>query len=238
MIVKYRTDYANEVHQLVVSVSRHLWIGKDGAIRYQKKPFEISLAKLGSSTRRHVVHYLVRDHYSGAFFAEIATSPDLPDVRKFLLRAWCRKDQLSFCGMPEYLTVPKTVDVQFPNLLTWLDELGVEKLEATSGFQAGVRDLKTWEDDLRSRLYWYPPNDLDRLPALAESMCYDLTERELFSRPHVSRWRNGVRTLRFPIPDNRVIQIAPDEWRAHIRELYSQHLNRITARAGVFYPDN
>ncbi|HYH05706.1 MAG TPA: hypothetical protein VEK11_01485 [Thermoanaerobaculia bacterium] len=230
MSVRYRTEYSNEVHQLVVSVSRHLWIGKDGAIRHQVKPFEISLAKLATSAKRHIVHYLVRDHHSGAFYAEIATSPNLPDVRKFLLRAWSRKDHLSFCGVPEFLTVPQTVDAQFPDLLTWLDDLGVEIVEATSGFQAGVRDLKTWEDDFRYNLAWYPADDLDRLPALSESMCYDLTERELFNRPHVNRWRAGLRNLRFPLPDNPVIQIASEEWRRHIRDLELERLNRIAAR--------
>lgn len=230
MTVRYRTDYSNEVHQLVVSVSRHLWVGKDGAIRYQQKPFEISLAKLPASSKRHVIHYLVRDHFSGAFYGEFAVSPDLHDVRKFLTRAWSRKDHLSFCGVPDFLTVPKTVDAQFPELLTWLDDLGVEIVEATSGFQAGVRDLKTWEDDFRYNLEWYPADDLDRLPALAESMCYDLTERELFKRPQVNRWRTGLRDLRYPLPENPIIQIARDEWRRYVRDLELARLNKITAR--------
>lgn len=89
--------------------------------------------------------------------------------------------------VPDSLTVPKTVVSQFPDLLPWLDDLGVDVIKATSGFQAGVRDLRTWEDEFRNKLSWYPADDLKRLPALAESMSYDLTERELFKRPHVER---------------------------------------------------
>lgn len=235
MSIRYTTDYSNQAHQLVVSVSRHLWVAKDGAIRYQRKPFEISLAKLSTGSKRHVVHYLVKDHFSGAFYGEIAVSPQLHDVRTFLTRAWSRKDQLSFCGVPDFLCVPKTVATRFPDLLTWLDELGVKIVEATSGFQAGVRDLKTWEADLSYSLAWYPPSDLDRLPALAESMCYDLTEHELFSRPHIKRWRAGLRNVRYPLPDNPVIKIAPDEWRQYVRDLKFARLHRTANR--VASPD-
>jgi hypothetical protein len=136
--VRYQSDYANQVHQLIVSVSRHLWVTKEGLLRYQRKPLEVSLAKLARTEKRHVVHYLIRDHHSGLLYAEMAVTPQLFSAREFLLRAWSRTDQLSFSGVTDALTVPKTVADAFPDLLHWLDELGVEAIAATSGFQRQV----------------------------------------------------------------------------------------------------
>ena len=41
------------------------------------------------------------------------------------------------------------VAVAFPKLLPWASSLDVELLEVTSGFQAGIRDVPTWEKYLR-----------------------------------------------------------------------------------------
>ena len=92
-----------------------------------------------------------------------------------------------------------------------------------------------WPDELRSNLEWYPANDLDRLPALAESMTCDLTER--FNRPHINRWRSGLRQLRYPLAENPVIQIAPDEWRRYVRGLERAPLDAIAARIEARHPN-
>ena len=66
MFVRYQSDYPNQVHQLIVSVSKHLYITARGEIRFQKKAFDVSLDKIGKLPKEHLVHYLLRDHYSGA----------------------------------------------------------------------------------------------------------------------------------------------------------------------------
>lgn len=230
MSVRYRTDYANEVHQLVVSVSRHLWIGADERIHVQKKPFEISLSKLATAPKRHLVHYLVRDHFSGAFYGEIAVAPTLPEVREFLVRAWSRKDRLAFCGVPDHLTIPKTVEVQFADTRAWVKGLGVQVIEATSGFQAGVRDLKTWEADICHQLAWYPDGDAGSLPALSEAVTFDLTQREIFNRLHVARWRAGLRELRFPLPNDPVLTLVPEASRHLLDDARDEFLRRFLPR--------
>lgn len=227
-MLRYVSEYSNQVHQLLVSVSRHLWVTRDGRIQYQRKAFEVSLEKLPGAPKRHIVHYLVRDHFSGLVYAELAISPDLPDPREFLTRAWSRKDALSFCGIPAYLTLPGTVDRRFCELRPWLHELSVDVIKASSGFQAGVRDLKTWEDEVRYALWWYPANDLRHLPALAESMCLDISERAEDGPKPADRWREDLRELRFPRFENPLLQLVPDEARSRLREQRSAAMRNLT----------
>jgi hypothetical protein len=125
----------------MVSVSRHLYLIKNGSVRFQKGKFDYTLANIHRSEKQHIVHYLVRDHFSGAFYAGATPSSQLIPVDEFLLRAWSKKDEYIFCGLP--------VAEAFPNLLAWVDSLAIELLEVTSGFQGGIRDLPTWEDYLQ-----------------------------------------------------------------------------------------
>jgi len=37
-MAKKEKSFSNEIHQLLVTVSRHLYLDKKGAITYQKKP--------------------------------------------------------------------------------------------------------------------------------------------------------------------------------------------------------
>ena len=41
----YASTRPNHVHQLMVSVSRHLYAGTDGLLKYQKKSMEMTLPK-------------------------------------------------------------------------------------------------------------------------------------------------------------------------------------------------
>ena len=53
----------------MINMSRHLYLIKNGSVRFQKKKFEHTLANMHKSEKEHVVHYLIRDHFSGAFYA-------------------------------------------------------------------------------------------------------------------------------------------------------------------------
>jgi hypothetical protein len=43
MAREYASNYSNEVHQLIVSVSRHYFITRQGFLKHQKKPLEVNL---------------------------------------------------------------------------------------------------------------------------------------------------------------------------------------------------
>lgn len=153
MILRYQSDYSNQVHQLVVSVSRHFYVTKSGHLKFQKKQMEISLASLDQSEKEHVVHYLIRDHFSGAFYGEMHSSKALTLIEDFLSRAWTPKTEYPFCGTPEYLTIPKTVEAAFPTVNKFIESLQIEPIPVTSGFFAGVRDVRTWEEHIRWNAY-------------------------------------------------------------------------------------
>jgi len=147
-MLHYVTDYPNHVHQLTVSASKHYYVTKNGRLKYQHKPMEIRLENVTQSERTHLVHYLLRDHYSGLFFSEVVASNRLVPIEQFLSRAWSKKSDYVFCGIPVLLTVPKTVEAVFPTIKESVAKLGVQFAEVTSGFQGGVRDIRTVEDCL------------------------------------------------------------------------------------------
>lgn len=202
----YQSDYPNQVHQLMVSVSRHLYLIKNSSVRFQKKKFEHNLANMHKSEKEQVVHYLIRDHFSGAFYAEATSSSQLIPVDQFLLRAWSKKQEYIFCGLPEYLSIPNTVAEAFPNLLSWVDSLGVKLLEVTSGFQGGIRDLPTWEEYLRMVFAIGEETRLSEVQAKAARISNYLNSERGDRASKIDKWAYRVGAVRFPSGETAVIQ--------------------------------
>lgn len=144
----YQTDYPNQVHQLIISVSKHLWVSKDNRLLSQKKPFEIDLRTREKAKKEHLVHYLLSDHFSGVVYGETCTVSNMIHLGEFIHRAWSQKAEYIFCGIPEMVTVPQTVLDTFPQVVNLLSEMDIKIAKVTSGFQGGVRDVRTWEDRL------------------------------------------------------------------------------------------
>jgi hypothetical protein len=67
---RYKSDYPNQVHQLLVTVSKHFHIGAKGQLRYQFKAMDVNFNNLEKSEREQIVFYLLRDHFSGVFYAD------------------------------------------------------------------------------------------------------------------------------------------------------------------------
>ena len=147
-IVQYRSLHPNHVHQLMVTVSKHYYVSKDGLLKYQKKPFEIKLSDVKAEKRSHLLVFTIRDHFSGLFYAEVQTGPELPDIYRFLRSAWSEKVHHPMQGLPELMTIPKSVETSYPGLIENIDALGIRLVEVSSGFQGGVRDIRTIEDSL------------------------------------------------------------------------------------------
>ena len=147
-MVRYKRDHANENHQLMIAVSKHWYITRDGCLQWQMKPMEIDLRTCGASDRIHVVNYIIRDHYSGLFFAAVSRSDEQRSAEDFLTEAWSTKAEHPLVGPPEHLCVAKTCLAAFPMLAEFLREHKVRILDATSGFQSGIRDAQTWNSCL------------------------------------------------------------------------------------------
>lgn len=143
---RYRSEHPNQVHQLVVAVSKHYYAGKDGLLKYQGKPFDVSLAKLPKTARHHMLTYVLRDHCTGVFYAEICFAPEVMPLKQFLSRAWGEKPDYPFCGLPEMLSFPANLREAFPGVAEDVEQLGIGVYQPRSGFEAGAtRDIRTIE---------------------------------------------------------------------------------------------
>ncbi len=143
------TDYSNQLHQLLVSVSRHLYITKDGFIKYQEKPAAaVSVKDYRKAGRERLVYYVLRDHFSGSFVFQVASTKSLIPLAEFLFYVW-REDageEKFLWGMPESLSIPK--NISSPGLYSGVEKLGIRSLNPPSGFDSGIRVLRDIEGNL------------------------------------------------------------------------------------------
>ena len=140
-------QFANETHQLLVSISRHLYITGDGVLKYQDKRMEVDLGNYRSSRREHLVYYILNDLFSGNFIFGVATTKKMLPLLDFLHYAWKKdKAEAHFWGLPQKLSVPRRLSS--PALLDGLQKLGVEPFHPSSGFTSGIHAVKSLEDSI------------------------------------------------------------------------------------------
>ena len=141
------TSFSNETHQLLVTVSRHLYLDKKGVITYQKKPFDVNINNYSKSNKEHLVYYAMLDHFSGNFIFDIGTTRRMLPLADFLHFAWRKgKKEDHFYGLPLSVSVPKRISS--PGLLEGLQSLGVEPFHPVSGFSSGVHVIKNLEENI------------------------------------------------------------------------------------------
>jgi hypothetical protein len=199
MILNYKSDYPNQVHQLSVSVSKHYYVTKAGKLKYQKKKQEVNLDNVTNSERIHVVHYVLRDHCSGLFYAELALSNGLIPVQEFLYRAWAIEKDYTFYGVPKMLAIPDTVEKKFPKIKERVAWLGIELIKVTSGFQGGIRDIKTIEQYIGFCEGYSIEKALTEIKGL-----YNFLNRQKSRNgkdTKIDLWRNHVKELAAPRPE-------------------------------------
>lgn len=149
MMYNYVSKCSNHVHQLVVSISNHLYLLKNGEMGYQKKSFGLNLKNYHKSSKRHIIHYIIKDHFSGAIYGELYPTDKVQSLDKFLFNAWRIKKDYKFHGLPECLLVPKTVIGYYPNIVKLFKNTNIRYEEAMSGFHAGAPTvIKEWEKQI------------------------------------------------------------------------------------------
>ncbi|MGI6615481.1 MAG: hypothetical protein ACOX30_05625 [Dethiobacteria bacterium] len=140
-------QFANETHQLLVSISRNLYITGDGVLKYQEKRMDVDTTNYHRSKREHLVYYALNDLFSGNFIFAVATTKKMLPLLDFLHYAWKKdKEEAHFWGLPLKLSVPRRLS--FPALLDGLQKLGVEPFHPSSGFTSGIHIIKSLEDNL------------------------------------------------------------------------------------------
>ena len=166
MLNHYSSPYPNYIHQLFITPSRHLYILKDKRLKWQSKAMEVKLERIEEVEREHLVHYVLADHRSAAFYAELGTSKTLMEPTEFLTRAWSRKPDYFFHGIPENLIVPTAVSNKYPEIGDWLEQLDVRIVPPPSGFYAGIHQVKNWEKNVASTICFH--DYLEKTPCTME----------------------------------------------------------------------
>jgi hypothetical protein len=163
---------------------------------------DTDLASLSADSKEHVLHYLIRDHFSGVFYAELYSSSTLTAVEEFLFRAWSLKVDYPFCGVPDYVSIPKTVRTAFPTIIKLVDAYGIKTVDVTSGFQSGaIRDIKTWEQHVCGEIRCDEGLGLLQAwtPEVSARISSDLNGEYSGRQSKIYKWDYGVREpIRLP----------------------------------------
>lgn len=194
MYKRYKSDFPNQVHQLLVSVSQHYLIGKTNKIRYQKKPMDVSLKNFDKSDREHLVHFILRDHFSGFFHVEVASTKKMIPLQDFLLRGFLPKPDIKFCGIPVALMIPKQVEEFLPSVIDLLNSLGIQKINPPSGFASGIVAVKHWERIMKVPLL--PDEGINSLELLNPRMTAYYCET--YNSDNLSIWTDRIKKIYVP----------------------------------------
>ena len=187
----------NENHQLLVSVSKHLYVLKSGAVTYQKKPMDVNLKNYRRTGREHILHYIVRDEASGMMYAELHSGCAAAPVMDFLCRAWRKKYNFYFEGLPQELCVPETIYTG--ELGGALSGLGIRAMKPESGFRAGVRSVRSWEEALTWFALHYP--GIRNFAELRHYTEYLADELNTYDQARIGLWENQEESKRWPPPE-------------------------------------
>jgi hypothetical protein len=189
MYHSYKTDYPNQVHQLNYSISQNYHVLKSGEIKYQEKKFDVNWKNYEKTGKRHLVNFLVRDHFSNCFYAEIFPIDETPHIREFLFNAWRRKDTLEFCGIPKTLILGRHVMDKFPDLENLQSTLGLNIELATNGFATGIRSLRDWESSIKFYTSFQNNETIADFQGNIEHICRSINLRDSGkTQPNFLKW--------------------------------------------------
>lgn len=152
-MTRSRKGYANELHQLLVSHSRHLYFDTRNFLHYQDKAITVSTSGDQRRRKEQVVYYMLIDKFSGNVFFSLTTSRHLFPLLEFLYAAWNLDERHDFFGLPREITIPKIITS--PSLFSGLQSLGIEARNPGSGFEAGVRYVNLIEAEVWFNYRYY-----------------------------------------------------------------------------------
>lgn len=80
----YKSDYPNQVHQLNYSISQNYHLLKMERLNIKQK-FDINLSNYTKTGKRHLYSFLIRDHFSNCFYAELHPIDEAHNIKDFCL---------------------------------------------------------------------------------------------------------------------------------------------------------
>jgi len=196
------TEYSNELHQLLVSVSKHLYFGSDGNARYQSKPMDVNIKNFHKSNKDHLVYYILRDHFSGTFTFQIASTKRLIPLVDFLHYAWSKDagEEKFIYGMPDSIFVPQMISTE--GLFSGLSNLNINPLNPPSGFASGIRVIRDIEDNLYFNMGRTVDHSLEGMNKLRTKV-YSYLINSSFRNNYFTKWQANLPTSVHPkiVPD-------------------------------------
>ncbi len=192
----YVTEYPNQVHQFNIGFSKSFSVSSNRKLKFHYTSLRPRPEDMLSTHHHYVLFYLVRDHFSGLFFTEAYTAGENPNPVTFLAKAWKLKPKLRFSGIPDLLIIPHTTEKLYPNTIASISAMGIKTMLPTSGFQGGVRDLRTAEDFIRTG----SGGPISNLSALIELQMLSLEQysSHVPNRTKAELWDQYLRPQRFP----------------------------------------
>ncbi len=196
----FKSEYSNQIHQLLITVSRHFYIKKDGRIAYQESPLSAHVKNLAEAQKEPLVYYIVRDHFSGNFILGLGSGQDLIPLIDFLYAAWRKKEEGgTLAGLPEILSVPKNIAT--PELLSGLKELGIKPVHPPSGFASGIAMIRSLEENVGFNLTRIAIPDFPGLLSMEDNISHYMLGGS-FRKSKKQVWKEGLTGGHPRVPGN------------------------------------
>lgn len=93
LLNKKDLTHSNQYQQLLVTVSKHFYVQKEGSLAWQQKAFGVNINNSSKAKKELLVHYILRDAFSGSFYLELATTQTLLPLVNFLFSAWKKAEK-------------------------------------------------------------------------------------------------------------------------------------------------
>lgn len=188
----YKSDYPNQVHQLNYSISQNYYLLKNGEIKYQAKKFDVNLSNYTKTGKRHLYSFLIRDHFSNCFYAELHPIDEAHNIKEFLFNAWKHKKDFEFRGIPRSLIIGRHVAEKFPFINNLEKNIGLNIELAKNGFATGIRSLRDWENNIKYFTYFEGYKTIAEFQNHTELMCRDINCRESGkTEQNLLKWANN-----------------------------------------------
>lgn len=172
---------------LFISLSKHLYLTKDGYLRRQAKPIDPRIP----GPKQLLTRLAVLDVDTGSVYGEFHNETTAKDLIGFLARAWSKKTEHPMKGVPKLLNVPAVAltDESYRDDLEFaVRHTGLLLGKLPSGFAAGANALKQLEHRVAA-MQWRADDieiDLEIIHSTAAAISVEASDS--FSHMWAKRW--------------------------------------------------
>ena len=201
---------------LLISISKHLYLTKNDILRYQQKPIDPRVP--GPKTL--LMRLVLLDVDTGSIYGEMQSTEN-EDLLGFLARAWSRKSLHPMHGIPSQLNIPKSAidnKSMIGDIRLLASSFHFKLAPLPTGFSAGIHAVKEFEIEFKYML-WQAEQDVtfDLVTACSAIISYRASSGLSFAYEH--SWDS------VPAPGDQFTSFIdaqykkPGSWRLGLHEL-------------------